>query len=87
VPRGNPSPKRAIKVDPEVHARVLAAAAAVGVRVSAWMTAAARRTLKLRDGRAAVTEWEGQHGALTDEEMTAARRRVQGTGPAGRRSA
>jgi hypothetical protein len=87
MPRGNPSPKLAITVDPGVHAQVLAAATAEGVSVSAWMTAAARRTLRLRDGLAAVAEWEGQHGALSDEEMAAARRRVQGTGPAGRRSA
>lgn len=33
MPRGNPSPKLAISVDPDVHAGVLAAAAAEGVRV------------------------------------------------------
>ena len=76
VPRGNPSPKLAITVDPEVYAQVIAAAEAEGVSVSAWMTAAARRELRLRDGLAAVAEWEAEHGPLTDEELTAARRRV-----------
>jgi HicB family len=76
VPRGNPSPKLAITVDPEVHERVVAAAAAEGVSVSAWMTAAARRTLLVRDGLDAVAEWELDHGALTDEELRAARRSV-----------
>ena len=76
MPRGNPSPKVAITVDPEVYAQVIAAAEAEGVSVSAWMTAAARRELRLRDGLAAVAEWEAEHGPLTDEELTAARRRV-----------
>jgi hypothetical protein len=49
--------------------------------VSAWMTAAARRALKLREGLAAVAEWEGEHGALTREELDAARRRIGISGP------
>jgi HicB family len=80
MPRGNPSPKIAITIDPEVHARVVAAAADEGVSVSAWMTAAARRALTLRDGLAAVAEWEAEHGALTPEELDAARRRVGAQG-------
>ena len=76
MPRGNPSPKLAITVDPEVHDGVVAAAAAEGVSVSAWMTAAARHALKLRDGLAAVAEWEAEHGAFTEEELDVARRRV-----------
>src|SRR5947209_6265209 len=61
MPRGEPSPKLAITVDPEVHRRIVAAAAADGVSVSAWMTDAARRTLKVRDGLEAVAEWERVH--------------------------
>jgi hypothetical protein len=76
MPRGNPSPKLAITVDPEVHARVVKAAEAEGVSISAWMTSAARRALVVRDGLDAVAEWEAEQGALTDAEMTAARRRV-----------
>jgi len=76
MPRGKPSPKLAITVDPDVHDRVVAAAAAEGVSVSAWMTEAARHALRLRDGLAAVTEWELEHGAFTEEELDAARRRV-----------
>lgn len=76
MPRGNPSPKLAITVDPDVHGRVVAAAADEGVSVSAWMTQAARHALLLRDGLRAVAEWEAEHGALTDDEMTSARRRV-----------
>jgi predicted HicB family RNase H-like nuclease len=76
MPRGNPSPKLAITVDPEVHAEVVMAAAAEGVSVSAWMTAAARRALRVRSGLAAVAEWEAENGPLTTEELEAARSRL-----------
>ncbi|TML42883.1 MAG: hypothetical protein E6G27_02915 [Actinobacteria bacterium] len=76
MPRGRPSPKLAITVDSEVHAQVLAAAAEEGVSVSAWMTGAARRALLVRDGLAAVREWEAEHGPLTESELAEGRRRV-----------
>jgi hypothetical protein len=66
----------AITVSPDVHAGVIAAAAQDGVSVSAWMTEAARRALLIRDGLAAVAEWEAENGAFTDEELAAARKRV-----------
>jgi hypothetical protein len=81
MPRGNPSPKLAITVAPDVHAQVVAAAAAEGVSVSAWMTAAARRALRLREGLASVAEWEAEQGALTSDELDAARRRVGAANP------
>ena len=68
--------KLAISVDASVHARVLDAAEAEGVSVSAWMTAAARRALRIRDGLLAVAEWEAEHGALTADELESARRRI-----------
>jgi hypothetical protein len=76
VPRGNPSPKLAITVDPDVHEKVISAAAEDGVSVSAWMTNAARRALLVRDGLAAVAEWEAEQGALSESELAAARKRV-----------
>jgi len=76
MPKGHPSPKLAITVDPDVHAGVVAAAQAEGVSVSAWMTSAARKVLKLKDGLAAVAEWEAEHGAFTEAELEAARERV-----------
>jgi DNA-binding IclR family transcriptional regulator len=81
MPRGKPSPKLAITVDADVHDQVVAAAAAEGVSVSAWMTEAARRALLVRDGLAAVAEWEAEHGAFTREELAEARRRVVADGP------
>jgi hypothetical protein len=77
MPRGNPSPKLAITVDPEIHENILAAAARDGVSVSAWMTVAAREALQRRTGLAAVALWERQHGRFTAEEMDEARRNVR----------
>lgn len=77
MPRGNPSPKLAITIAPEVHKRILAAAAREGVSVSAWMTSAAREALQQRAGLAAIAEWEKEHGLLSAEEMDEARRRVR----------
>jgi hypothetical protein len=90
MPRGNPSPKLAITVDPEIHENILAAAAREGVSVSAWMTSAARDALRRRAGLAAVELWEKQHGRFTTDEMDEARRKVRaqlGTSPKVRRSA
>lgn len=85
VPRGEPSPKLTITVDPRVHAEALAAAAQEGMSVSAWMTAAARRALLVADGLRAVAEWESEHGRLSEPEMRAARARVTGERPSGER--
>lgn len=76
MPRGSPSPKLAITVPADIHAEVVAAATAEGTSVSAWMTNAARRELIVRDGLRAVAEWEAEHGALSESELAAARRRV-----------
>lgn len=76
MPRGNPSPKLAITVDPKVHEKILAEAEREGVSVSAWMTNAAREVLQRREGLAAIATWEKQHGAFSAEEMDDARRRV-----------
>lgn len=76
VPRGDPAVKLAITVASDVHADVVRAASEQGVSVSAWMTAAARRALRIREGLRAVDEWEAEHGAFTDAEMAAARGRV-----------
>lgn len=77
MPRGNPSPKLAITIAPDIHEDILAAAARDGVSVSAWMTAAARMALQRRAGLAAVAQWEKQHGTLTAEELDEARRSVR----------
>ncbi|MGH9293823.1 MAG: hypothetical protein ACRD0B_00695 [Acidimicrobiales bacterium] len=69
-------------MDAEVHERVLDAAGTEGVSVSAWMTEAARRALLVRDGLAAVAEWEAEHGELSEAELASARGRVAAEVPA-----
>jgi len=76
MPRGSPAPKLSITVDADVHKLVVAAAAAEGVSISAWMTEAARRALVARDGLAGIAAWELEHGVFTEGELTEARRRV-----------
>ncbi len=77
MPRGNPAVKLAVTVDADVHSRVLDAAEAEGKSVSAWLTDAARRALLIRDGLAAVAEWEAEQGAFTPAELAAARARAE----------
>jgi hypothetical protein len=76
MPRGSPALKLAITVDRDVHAKVVRAARAEHKSVSAWMTNAARRALLMRDGLAAIAEWESEHGELSQEELDRARTRV-----------
>ena len=78
MPRGSPALKLAITVDRDVHAKVVRAARAEHTSISAWKTAAARRSLLVRDGLAAVAEWEALHGSLSEAELDAARARVFG---------
>ncbi|MGO8999652.1 MAG: hypothetical protein ACLQVI_40525 [Polyangiaceae bacterium] len=76
MPRGAPALKLAITVDRDVHAKVVRAAKAEHTSVSAWMTTAARRALLLRDGLAAIAEWEAEHGAFSQGELDRARARI-----------
>ena len=86
MPRGNPAVKLAVTVDADVHSKVLDAAEAEGKSVSAWITEAARRALLVRDGLAAVAEWETKHGALKPRELAAARARIEQKTPRRKRS-
>jgi hypothetical protein len=86
MPRGRPAVKLAITVDAGVHAKLVRAARAEGMSVSAWMTAAARNVLKLREGLAAVSEWEAEHGPFSEAELEAARLRVAGARRPGNRA-
>jgi uncharacterized lipoprotein YddW (UPF0748 family) len=72
-----PARKLAITIGSDVHARVVRAAHKRKMSISAWLTEAARRSLRIGDGLAAVEEWEREHGALSDEELKAARQRVR----------
>lgn len=86
MPRGSPAIKLAITVDSDVHAKVLRAAREDELSVSAWMTAAARQVLRVREGLEAIAEWEEEHGAFTEAELEAARARIRSGSPkAGKR--
>ena len=63
--------KRSVSIDAEVAAAADAAAAADGVSFSAWLSGAAERRLRVRDGLQGVAEWETDSGALTPRERAA----------------
>jgi len=77
MPRGAPSPKISISMAPEVHTRLVEAAEAEGVTVSAWITRAAEDRLAISDGLALVARWEAENGAFTVDEMARADERVR----------
>jgi len=85
MPRGAPALKLAITVDRDVHAKVIKAAAEDKVSVSAWLTTAARHAIRIREGQVAVAQWEAEHGAFSEQELAAARKRVATAERAGTR--
>lgn len=65
---GMPVVKRSVSLDAEVAAAAAAAAAEDGVSFSSWLSDAAARRLRAREGLRGVAEWEADTGALTPEE-------------------
>lgn len=63
--------KRSVSIDADVAEAAEAAAAADGVSFSAWLSDAAERRLRIREGLHGVAEWEAEAGALTREERAA----------------
>ena len=63
--------KRSVSIDSDVAAAAEEAAAADGVSFSAWLSGAAQRQLRVRDGLRGVSDWEAEAGALTPEERAA----------------
>lgn len=63
--------KRSVSLDAAVAAAADAAAAEDGVSFSAWLSEAAGRRLRVREGLQGVAEWEAGAGALTREERAA----------------
>jgi hypothetical protein len=68
TPRGNPPPKLAITIAPDLHKDIPAAAAREGVSVAGWMTAAASEALRRRAGFGGGRAVEKQHGRFTAKE-------------------
>lgn len=59
-------------LEDSVAAAAVEAAARSGLSLSAWLNRAAENELAVGRGLAAVSEWEADHGALTDAELAAA---------------
>jgi Mn-dependent DtxR family transcriptional regulator len=67
-----------VSLESELADAVREAANAESLNVSAWMAQAAHRELASRGLREVIAEWELEHGAFTETEMTTARARLRG---------
>ncbi len=63
--------KRSVSLDDTVAEAVERAADEDGVSFSAWLSAAAERELRQREGLQGVEEWEADAGPLSPEERVA----------------
>jgi hypothetical protein len=63
--------KRSVSLNDDVAAAVEAAAREDGVSFSAWLSSAAERQLRVRQGLKGVEAWETEVGSLTPEEIAA----------------
>jgi len=62
-----------VSFEEELATQVQAAAQTAGQPVSTWLAEAAQRRLKQDGLLAVVADWEAEHGAITEEELAAAR--------------
>jgi hypothetical protein len=63
--------KRSVSLADEVALAVEAAAKEDGVSFSAWLSSAAERQLRVRQGLRGVAAWESEAGAFSAEELAA----------------
>ena len=63
--------KRSVSLSEEVAEAVEQAAAADGVSFSAWLSGAAERQLRIREGLRGVRDWEAEASPLTEAERNA----------------
>ncbi len=63
--------KRSVSLNDDVAAAVEAAAREDGTSFSAWLSDAAERQLRVRQGLKGVSSWEAEAGNLTPEEIAA----------------
>lgn len=63
--------KRSVSLADEVATAVEEAAKQDGVSFSAWLSSAAERQLRVRQGLRGVAAWEAEAGDLTAEEIAA----------------
>lgn len=62
-----------ISVPPEVEENIRVAAAGAGLSVSAWLAQVATHAAVLEDGRRAVSEYQAEHGTLSQGSRAVAR--------------
>jgi len=65
--------KVTITLDEDLVDAISRTARETGVPLSRMIASAAEREMRRRIGLAAVAEWEAEHGAVTPEELAAAR--------------
>ena len=70
--------KIAVSMAPELIEAARVDAARRGESLSGWLADAAARKLRRRRAREALASFEGKHGAITDRELEAIRRRWPG---------
>jgi hypothetical protein len=63
--------KRSVSLNDDVASAVEVAALEDSMSFSAWLSAAAERQLRVRQGLRGVAAWESEAGGLTDEEIAA----------------
>ena len=63
--------KRSVSLGDEVATSVELAAKEDGVSFSAWLSNAAEKQLRVRQGLRGVAAWEGETGSLSAEELAA----------------
>lgn len=68
--------KRSVSLSDDVARAVEEAAHEDGVSFSAWLSGAAERQLRIRQGLRGVAAWEEEAGALTAEEIAAGEARL-----------
>ncbi len=73
-----PVEKFAVSFDPDLAAEVRAHAEAEGESLSGWLADAAARKLRRAAARAVLTDYEAEHGEITDAELA----QVRGQWPA-----
>lgn len=66
-----------ISIDAQLAEALREAAADDDMNVSAWASEAIEQKLNQRGLRAVIADWEAEHGAFTDEELVAARKRLR----------
>ena len=63
--------KRSVSLADQVATAVEEAAKQDGVSFSAWLSSAAEKQLRVRQGLRGVAAWEGETGSLSPEELAA----------------